>query len=569
MLEAEIKQRVALLESERKTQEGLWQEIATYITPYRAEFFMQNQTEGSIKVERPELFDGTALQAQLNLGANLHGNLTSPFFRWFHMKFREAALNDDSEAREWLESVAEQMWQALQESDFSLEIAEIYNDLTAFGTAALIEEFNEDDKLDFTAVPLKEVYFEEGAKGQPLNFYRILNWTALQIVDKFGDAVPDDIKTKAESAQASTERFRVFFCIFPRAGAKKGPAFKAMPPKRRPWGYKYILERDASLLGKEGGYYDMPAAVTRWNKINESRWGHGPSHIAVYDAKTLNRQEELMLQALAKVVDPPMVTTERGLVGDLDQTPGGLTVVKNREALWPLIEKIDYRVVDGERENRRNMIREYYFASRLDLKESPAMTATEVERRWQQMQKLLGPTLGRLQAELLDPIIRITFGALWRAGKLPPMPESLAGKDAALDIEYVGPIPLAQKQDQARAIETEATFAASMIEAYGPEATDPIDIGKAVREHAFNSGVPAKVLRSEADMKKKREARAAQEAEQANAAKNAAGATVVKDMSAGAKNLAEAGMNPNQLIPGGAPPDGQGNPAIPPAPVAQ
>jgi len=541
MLEEDIKQRVNRLEAERKTQENLWQDIETYICPYRGSFMQQNVTEGSIKIDRPEIYDGTALQAQQNLAANLHGNLTSPFFRWFNLKFRKNELNDDSEARAWLDAVADTMWQALLESDFSLEIAEIYMDLTSYGTASMIEEYA-NDKLDFTAIPLKETYFEEGHAGQPMIFYRILNWTYLQILDKFGAAgVPDFVKVKAESTQGSAERARVFFCIFPRVANPK-PTYSTLPPKRRPWGFKYVLEQDATLLGKEGGYHEMPASIVRWNKISESRWGHGPSHIAVYDAKTLNRQEELMLQYLAKSIDPPMKTTERGLIGDLDQTPGGLTVVKNMEDLQPLSEGQDSRIVLEERENRRNMIREYYYASRLDLKESPAMTATEVERRWQQMQKLLGPTLGRLQAELLDPIIKVTFSVLYRAGRLPDMPETLKAQNANLDIEYVGPIPMAQKTGLSDAVGSEMAFAAATSEAFGPDVLDAIDAPKAVREHAFYSGVPAKVIRSEAEMAKKRTEREAQQQEAAAAAKAAAGADVTKNMGAAMKSMSDAGM---------------------------
>lgn len=547
MLEADIKQRVERLESERKTQENLWSDIETYICPYRGSFMQQNVTEGSVKIDRPEIYDGTALQAQQNLAANLHGNLTSPFFRWFNLKFRKGELNDDSEARTWLDGVADAMWQALLESDFALEIAEIYMDLTSYGTASMIEEYN-NDKLDFTAVPLKECYFEEGHSGQPMIFYRILNWTYLQILDKFGAAgVPEFVKTKAESTQGSAERARVFFCVYPRVANPK-PVFTKLPPKRRPWGFKYVLEQDSTLLGKEGGYHEMPASIVRWNKISESRWGHGPSHIAVYDAKTLNRQEELMLQYLAKAIDPPMKTTERGLIGDLDQTPGGLTVVKNMDDLKPLAEGQDSRIVLEERENRRNMIREYFFASRLDLKESPAMTATEVERRWQQMQKLLGPTLGRLQAELLDPIIKVTFSVLYRAGRLPDMPESLKAQNANLDIEYVGPIPMAQKKGLSDAIENEMAFAAATSEAWGPEVLDAIDAAKAVREHAFYSGVPAKVIRSEAEMAKRRKDREDKQAEVEGAAKAQAGATVTKDMGAAMNSMAQAGMPVDQMM---------------------
>jgi hypothetical protein len=543
-----IRQRLEYLKSERKsTQEQVWINIERYICPYRGNFEDESVTENSIDVSRQYIYDGTALQAQQNLAANLHGNLTSPFFRWFQLRFRDEEMNEDTDAREWLETVAETMWQALLDSDFSLEISEIYMDLTTYATGALIEEGGENG-IDFTAVPLKEVYFEEGAKGQVLTFYRLLNWTYQKIVDKFGpDGVPPEVLAKLDTPSGCAERTDVIFCVYARSHDPQ-PSFKKLAPKRRPWGYKYILAKDASLLGKEGGYHEMPAAIVRWSKISESKWGHGPSHIAIYDAMTLNRQEELTLQALAKIVDPPMVTTERGLIGDLDMSPGGLTVVKNIGDLVPLQPGTDWGAVNNEREMRRNMLREYYFANRLDLKESPAMTATEVERRWQQMQKLLGPTLGRLQAELLDPVIKITFSTMWRNGLLPPIPASMANMSPEMDIEYTGPIPLAQKQDIGNSIEREMSFAGGIAQVFGPDVLDVLNPSEAVREHAFLSGVPAKVIRSKAEIAKLKKERDAAQKKQAAMAEAQQGAAAAKDMGAAAKGMSDAGMDPEEMM---------------------
>jgi hypothetical protein len=539
------------LESERKVQEGQWQEIERYICPFRGEFMQSNATEGSVTVHRPDIFDGTGIQSAQNLAANLHGNLTSPFYRWFDLQFRNEELKESSEARAWLEEVGEAMWQALVESDFSLEVAEIYMDLVCFGNAALITEIGADGKLDFTAVPLKEFYFEEGFRGNAKSFYRILNWTYVQIVDKFGSTnVPEFVRDKAASPQGSAERARVIFCIWQRGEGKPDPAFRQLPPKRRAFGYQYILESDCSLLGKEGGYYEMPAHVVRWAKMSESRWGHGPAHIAVYDVKTLNRQEELMLQALAKVIDPPMVVSERGLIGDLNMQPGGLSVVKDPSMIRPLQDSPDLQAVNMEREQRRNMIREYFFGSRLDLKESPAMTATEVERRWQQMQKLLGPTLGRMQSELLDPVVNTVFMTMWRAGLLPAMPPEMANMKADMDIEYTGPIPMSQKQDKVQGIEREINVIGQAAQLFGPDVMDVMDISKAIREHALMSGVPASVIRSDVKIKQMQDERKEAQQKQQGMAEAQQAAMVAKDMGSAAKDAAAAGMDPADMMGG-------------------
>lgn len=539
-----IRQRISYLIGERTNAEQRWDAIETYIAPYRGEFFRSAVQEQSVELDKSDIVDGTALQVSQNLAANLHGNLTSPYVQWFGLSFRSEELRDDPDARQWLEECGVQVWQTLNESNFSHEIAENYLDLVTFATTFMFEEALDgpDDwnGAVFNALPLKECFFEEGADGKISHFYRRLSWTPLQLVDKFGDMVPEDIRQQAEGATAVTTKHEVIFCIWPR---HKRPVAAKVPPKRRPWGYKYILRRDGTELSKEGGYYEMPVYVARWAKVSESKWGHGPSHVAIYDVQALNRQEMLTLDALEKVIDPPQKATERGVIGDVDLQPGGLTIVRSLDSIAPMTFGSEWNVVNMERNNRRDMIRDYYLASKLDMKDSPAMTATEVERRWQQMQKVLGPTLGRLQMDLLAPAIETTFKLLSRAGKLPQPPAAVTEAGAEnLDIEYTGPLPVAQKADIAAAIERELGLASNLAKTYGPAVLDAIDATKAIQEHAKLTAVPAKLLRTKREIEKLVKDREAQQAQQAKLAQTEQAARAVKDAGAGAASMAQAGQ---------------------------
>ena len=534
-----IRQRLSFLKSERTTAEERWDAIEAYIAPYRGEFFRDGTSEQSVELDKSEIYDGTALQSAQVLASNLHGNLTSAWVKWFDLSFKDPALDDDPDAREWLEAVGDMIWATLQESNFPHEIAECYLDLTTFATTFMFEEARAGVGWNgalFNALPLKECYFEEDAEGKISHFYRSLKWTPLQIVDKFGDSVPDEIKEKAKGPQATAEKLEVVFAVWPR---HKRPYTGPLVPKRRPWGYRYILGKDGTELGKEGGYYEMPVFVARWAKVSESKWGHGPSHVAIYDVQALNRQESLTLDALEKTIDPPQKTTERGVIGDVDLRPSGLTIVRSMDDLAPMTFGTEWNVVNAERGNRRSMIKEYYMISRLDLKDSPAMTATEVERRWQQMQKLLGPTLGRLQKELLGPAIETTFNLLFRAGKLPQAPGSVTASGGDLDIEFTGPLPISQKADLAAAIERELGLASNLAETFGPEVLDALDATAALREHARLTAVPAKIVRTEAEVKKRQKERQAQQEQAQQIQAQQAQAATLKDAGAGVASLAK------------------------------
>jgi hypothetical protein len=158
-------------------------------------------------------------------------------------------------------------------------------------------------------------------------------------------------------------------------------------------------------------------------------------------------------------------------------------------------------------EQRRNAIRQAFYVDQLLLGEGPSMTATEVLQRNEEKMRLLGPVLGRLQAELLRPLISRSFALLLREGLLPPAPELLQGQD--IDIEYVSPLAKAQKltdlQGMLRGFEV-----LTQIGEVAP-VQDYLDPDKLVQYLVEVTGMPARVIRSNEEIARIRR----QQAEQA------------------------------------------------------
>ena len=149
-----------------------------------------------------------------------------------------------------------------------------------------------------------------------------------------------------------------------------------------------------------------------------------------------------------------------------------------------------------------------FYVDQLQLKDSPAMTATEVQVRYELMQRLLGPTLGRLMSDFLDPLLSRTFNIMYRNGALPERPEVL-NNESDLDIQYVGPLARAQKSDVAASTERWLGMVAQMAE-IKPEVLEFPDWELIVRDHANVLNVPAKYMKSAskiaADRKKQQQA---------------------------------------------------------------
>jgi hypothetical protein len=132
------------------------------------------------------------------------------------------------------------------------------------------------------------------------------------------------------------------------------------------------------------------------------------------------------------------------------------------------------------------------------------MTATEVQVRYELMQRLLGPTLGRFQSEFLNPLIERVFGIMSRAEVFLPPPPILG--NATIDIEYVGPLARSQRMEEATAVERLYQLTMQLAQA-DPGVMDIINSDTAIRMRAELLGVPKSVLRSENEVKKIRQDR--------------------------------------------------------------
>lgn len=509
MTPVEIIKRLAKQESLRSNVESTWDEAERYIMPLTTGSFFQKTDEGSKKWTTREVWDSTAPIGAQRLASMVYASMFSPAFRWFNIGFRNSVLNQDREAKAWIESVTDQMFDAISASNFGLEMASGLHSMVGFGNTAITLEPLDPEKwagLDFSAVPLREIFFEEDWKGRPRIFWRVYRWTALQIMSKFAplnaeegkaqNNIPDRIAAAAE--RGDDRKFEVIFCVYPREGAAPMRAGERMrAPKARPYEYHYILREGAVELGEEGGYYEMPTFLGRWDKVVGSQWGFGPGALALPTVKLVNAWLEAITDAAEKVVDPATIVTERGLLSDLDLKKGGLTTVRSMDDIAPYESKARFDVSEAMLADMRNMIRKYFREDDLTLKDSPAMTATEAQLRVELLNRLFGPTVGRIQNDLADPILQAVFNMMYRAGQFAPPPAVVLEQNPTMQIEYLGPFMRSQRTDEVAAIERLASGVAALKKMGFDEAGDVFDAVGTVREMAERLAVPAACLRSQ------------------------------------------------------------------------
>ena len=546
----EIVNRYENLKSERRSWDYQAELIERFVIPGKGRFFQDgNDSENSINWRHRELYDQTAPNMLVLLASNLHSGLMNPSSVWFSPRLSDPTLGNQHDEQEWLDECGLRMHRSLNGSNLHVESNELFQDAVGFGTGVQIhEEADENELLDqfgghvFSTPMAREIYFDEDWRGNIVRLFRRRQYTAIQLIDKFGRAaLPQEILDMNDGDRFG-EKIDVVFAVYPRRDDwRMVDVSRYLAPKARPWEGKYVIYETREQIGPTYGYHEMPAYVLRWQRTAGSKFGHSPGINTLSDVLSLNQLREMLHEATEKATDPPLQTVQRGVIGDLETFSGGLTVTRGKDSIGPLVDPRFYRVDVGFRDldDVRNSIREAFFVDQLQLKDSPQMTATEVRARMELMQRFLGPVLNRIKSDYLDPLVDHTFWMMARKGALPPPPPSL--EDKRYDIEYLGPLARAQRLGDVEAIERLYVTAASIAE-IKPEVLDNIDHDEALRHSGHVLGVPAKIMKSDADLKRMRRARKQEQdqakvvaaaPELAGAAKDAAQAQRLLDVTPG------------------------------------
>ena len=195
--------------------------------------------------------------------------------------------------------------------------------------------------------------------------------------------------------------------------------------------------------------------------------------------------------------------------------PGGLTYVRDVNGIQPFQSGAQWQVSNFKSTELITNIRRAFFNDQLQLHEGPNMTATEVRARMELMQQILGPVIGRIQAEFLNPMIQRVFMIMHRDGRFLQPPEVLIEQASNLDVEYVSPLARAQRMEEVFAIDRWFQQLGMMAQ-MSPDVMDVVDFDNVGRLLAKRMGVPAEAMRGEEEIEqiKAQRQQAQQQAEQ-------------------------------------------------------
>jgi hypothetical protein len=516
-LAADVKARLGTLTRRREPWLQTWQELAEVFLPGRAQF-----TSRKLEGERANetIFDGTPRLAARDLSAAIDGLIKPKTSNWFEPWLLDEDLAQEQQAKEWLEIVAEKMWQAIYHKDarFVQRSTEVDDALVVFGWGTLwITENRSRNGLLFRTYHNKDVSIDEDGDGVVDTIAIDEELTARQAIYRFGEEkchkdIKDAASPDTKNIGAVEKLFKFSQLVIPNSDrlagriGKEGMAFKSI-----------TIDTDHDMVMSEGGFHEFPAAVPRWETEPGQTYARSPAMIALPDALTLQAISKTLLVGGERAADPPLMVPSDAFISPVRTFPGGISVFDTqaladgdlRQPVWPLPTSSQLPVGRDMQIDYRNQVEMAFFKNVLTIPQEGVKTATEVLERKEEFIRQLGPIFGRLETDYIGAVADRVFSIMERAGAFPERPPQLAQQK--IIFRFQSPLQQARKSLDVAGFNRTMEVTAGLATVQ-PWIYDNIDGDKIMRDSPGWSGIPQDWLKTEDEVDEKR-ANDAQQAE--------------------------------------------------------
>lgn len=500
--------RLVSLTNYRFSWAAHWGLLETYILPRRGIFINATQpTPNSMNrgaAVNQSIVDPTGTQAMRVCAAGLMSGLMSPGRPWFKLKpalFERTDL--DAEAEDWFEEVEDRMYTVMGRSNFYDSGAQMFEDLTTFGTGPFIIYEDERDVIRcYTPCP-GEYFLASGSSFRVESLYRKFIMTIAQIVEMFGiENCPADVVALWNTKGATLEQERIVAHAIepnfpvsgygPEVGVVKG----GWPWRELYWVWGTTSARPLSMRG----FNDQPHVCPRWATTSNDAYGRSLGMDVLPDIMQLQVETLRKAEAIEKMVRPPLLASMELKNEPSSILPGHLTYVpslgpdKGMRPVYtvnPQVEHLMQDLMQIQQRVKAGFLNDLFLLLAQSTKD---MTAYEVAQRQQEKLQVLGPVIERFQNEFAAPAIKRIFRIMERKRLLPPLPASLQGQP--LGIEYTSVLSLAQKAASTAGMERFVQMSTALSQQY-PEAHAVLDAGEFLREYGTQLDISKKFVRSQ------------------------------------------------------------------------
>lgn len=465
------------------------------------EFFLPNRNlfnrddKGQKKMDR--IFDSTALNAIQQGASKLQENIAPIWSDWALLepsaeiqRMLDSGQFEVSEEdiRKRLEDQSATIFDYINRSNFGTQFYEAALDIL-IGTATLRIDEEDDDEMpiNFSVVPQRGVAFEEGPQGTIETHWRRMKVKARHLERKWAGFTPSssmaDFISNSPDADVDVHEGVIY------------------DPKTKEY-YALVWVKDEDHISWEQGFGESSPWVTgRYFKVSGEVRGRGPAVQALADVRTINKIKEFVLQKSAIDLAGMYTATDDGVTNPYTLTisPGVVIPVGSNNNANPSLLRLDtgndLNLALFEVEELQRDIRTALFNDLRDP-DGPVRSATEVAIESRELAKRIGSAFGRLQTEILVPVLRRVAWILARRGLIDSI--QVGGRDIA--VKFTSPLARAQDMEDLMAAQQAVEF--TMMTAGPDQAKMAFKLEDFGTWAAEKTGMPAELVRSDAEKAK-------------------------------------------------------------------
>jgi hypothetical protein len=458
----------------------LFEECYEYALPQRESFYYE--TPGQRRDER--IFDETAVVGVQEFASRLQSGLVPNFARWADLTSGSEIPPDQRETiDEALDEVTEYVFEVLQNSNFSQEVHESFMDL-AVGTGVLaVEEGDSINPIIFSAIPLPHVVLDTGPDDRIDHVFRErknVRYDQLSILYPKGTFDP-----RVQSKMTTNDTTNVLEVVCRDYAVKNEEAHLH---------YAICMTTETILFYRQmRGVGSNPFVCFRWSKCAGEKYGRGPLLNALSAIKTTNLTVELILENAQMSISGIYQMEDDGVINpDTIQLVPGSIIPKamGSQGLQPINAAGRFDVAQLVLSDMRLNIKRALYNDMLGDPDKTPATATEVAERMADLSRRMGSAFGRLQVELVQPVLQRVVYILKKQGRI-EIP-TVNGRE--VKIKSVSPLAQAQANQDISSI---ARFLQLIGGTFGPEMLNMLINQEETSLHlAKKFGIPEGLIRN-------------------------------------------------------------------------
>ena len=463
----------------------LFEECYEYALPQRESFYYEEAGQRRDQ----KIFDETAVVGVQEFASRLQSGLVPNFARWADlMSGSEVPPEQREEIDNELDDVTNYVFEVLQNSNFSQEVHESFMDL-AVGTGVLcVEEGDAINPIVFSAIPLPHVVLDTGPDDRIDHVFRERKKVKFDHLEMM---YPNStFSSKVMTMMGRNQETTVLEVVCRDYSRKNEEAYVH---------YAICMTTDTVLHKKEmRGLGSNPFICFRWSKCAGEVYGRGPLINALAAIKTTNLTIELILENAQMSISGIYQMEDDGVINpDTIQLVPGSIIPKamGSQGLQPIQAAGRFDVAQLVLSDMRLNIKRALYNDMLGNPDKTPATATEVAERMADLSRRVGSAFGRLQAELVQPVLQRVIYILKKQGRI-EVP-SVNGRE--VKIRSVSPLAQAQANQD---ISSVARYLELVGGVFGPEMLQLLIDGEKTAVHlAKKFGVPESLIRDEEQRK--------------------------------------------------------------------